>query len=94
MKAERGKNQISANSSTGNDNQYLNVDNNNSFGLHPEHIKQTDYASESLKEKIGSGEYVNMIHLLIPEYEQMKEKKDHYGDDIEHRVVYCCFWEV
>ena len=79
-----------------NDNQYLNVDNNNSFGLHPKQIKHTDldYVSESLKEKIGSGEYINMVHLLIPEYEQMKEKKNHYRDAIEQKEVYGCFWEV
>ena len=34
--------QFSANRSTGNDNQCFSVDNNNSFGLHPEQIKHTD----------------------------------------------------
>ena len=72
--------QFSANRSTGNDNQCFSVDNNNSFGLHPEQIKHTDFVSESLKEKIVSGKYVNMVLLLIPEYEQMKENKDRYRD--------------
>ena len=63
--------------------QVKNVDNKISFGLHHEQIKHTDYVSESIKEKIGSGEYVNMVYLLIPEYEQMKEKKDHYSNAIE-----------
>ena len=36
--------------------------------------------SESLKEKIVSGKYVNMVLLIIPEYEQMKENKDRYRD--------------
>ena len=48
-------NQFSASRSTGNDNQCFSVDNNNSFGLHPEQIKHTDFVSESLKEKIVSG---------------------------------------
>ena len=94
LKVEIGKYQFSANSSTSKDNQYLNVDNKISFGLHHEQIKHTDYVSESLKEKIGSGEYVSMVHLLIPEYEQMKKKTDHYCGAIEYRVVYGCIWEV
>ena len=36
--------------------------------------------SESLKEKIVSGKYVNMVLLLIPKYEQIKENKDCYRD--------------
>ena len=36
--------------------------------------------SESLKEKIVSGKYVNMVLLLIPEYEQMKENNNPYRD--------------
>ena len=50
-----------------------------SYGIHPELLKNTDYVSESVKEKIVSGKYVNMATLLIPEFEQ-PEKKDRYRD--------------
>ena len=54
--------QFSANRSTGNDSPCISVDSiNTSFGLHPEQIKHVDYVSESLKEKIVSGKYVNLV---------------------------------
>ena len=49
------------------------------YGIHPELLKNTDYVSESVKEKIVSGKYVNLATLLIPEFEQ-PEKKDRYRD--------------
>ena len=71
--------QYSKDRSPGNDT--LSIDNtSNSFGLHPELIKTIDYVSESLREKIVSGKYVNLVLLLIPEFEQTNEKKDRYRD--------------
>ena len=65
--------------STGNNSPCISVVSiNTSFGLHPEQIKHADYVSESLKEKIASGKYVNLVLLLIPGYEQMEAKKDRY----------------
>ena len=81
--------------STGNNTSYISVESlntssnnnnnnnnncNSTFGLHPEQIKDNDYVSESLREKIVNGKYVNMVLLLIPEFEQHKDKKDRYRD--------------
>ena len=62
--------------------QYFSVESiNSSFSLHLEQIKHTDYVSESLREIIVKGKYDNMVLLLIPVYEQMKERKIyHYCD--------------
>ena len=50
-----------------------------SYGIHPELLKNTDYVSDSLKDKIVNGKYVNMASLLIPEFE-LSERKDKYRD--------------
>ena len=67
------------NFSAGNTTQSISAS-NISYGLHPEQIKDNDYVSESLREKIVNGKYVNMVLLLIPEFEQTKDRKDRYRD--------------
>ena len=43
---------------------------NSSYGIHPEFLKNVDYVSESVREKIVGGKYVNLTTLLIPESEK------------------------
>ena len=45
------------------------------YGVHPESLTNTDYVSDSLREKILSGKYVNVASLQIPEYEQASDDK-------------------
>ena len=59
------------------------------YGKHPELLKNTDYVSESVKENIVSGKYVNLATLLIPEFEQ-PEKKDRYRDAKAKQVFKHC----
>ena len=54
----------------------VNANSNSTYGIHPEYLKNIDYVTESIREKIQSGKYVNLACLLIPEYELVsKEKK-------------------
>ena len=70
---------FSTDRSTGNDTR-ISVDSPTcTYGLHPEQINDNDYVSDSLREKIVNGKYVNMVLLLIPEFEQPKGK-DRYRD--------------
>ena len=45
----------------------------NSFGLHPQQIKDNDYVSESLKEKIVNGKDVNMVLFLMKSFEKVHD---------------------
>ena len=43
-----------------------NSSTNSSYGIHPEQLKNVDYVSECVRDKIISGKYVNFATLLIP----------------------------
>lgn len=45
------------------------------YGLHPESVGHIDYVTDSIRNKIIEGKYVNLATLLIPEYELLKESK-------------------
>ena len=45
-----------------------------SYGIRPEQLKNVDYMSESVRDKIISGKYVSLATLLIPEFEQTEKK--------------------
>ena len=71
--------QFSVNRLSGNEILPSNSSTSSSYGIHPEQLKNVDYVSESVRDKIISGKYVNLATLLIPEFEQT-EKKDKYRD--------------
>ena len=52
---------------------------NENFGIHPEQIRNIDFVTETVRDKILSGKYVNLATLLIPEYTDQL-KKDTYRD--------------
>ena len=45
----------------------VNANSNSTYGIHPESLKNIDYVTESIREKIQCGKYVNLACLLIPE---------------------------
>ncbi|MCG8033304.1 MAG: hypothetical protein JAZ03_14145 [Candidatus Thiodiazotropha taylori] len=45
------------------------------YGLHPESVGHIDYVTDTIRNKIVEGKYVNLATLLIPEYELLKESK-------------------
>ena len=46
------------------------------FGIHPEQIRNIDFVSETVTDKILSGKYISLATLLIPELgEQTNEKE-------------------
>ena len=53
----------------------VNANSNSTYGIHPESLKNIDYVTESIREKIQSEKYVNLACLLIPEYELVSEEK-------------------
>ena len=53
----------------------VNANSNSTYGIHPESLKNIDYVTESIREKIQSGKYVNLACLLIQEYELVSEEK-------------------
>ena len=52
---------------------------NENFGIHPKQIRNIDFVTETVRDKILSGKYVNLATLLIPEYTDQL-KKDTYRD--------------
>ena len=56
----------------------INIANStNTYDIHPESMKNIDYVTESTREKIQSGKYVNLACLLIPEYEHVSDERKH-----------------
>ena len=53
----------------------VNANSSSTYGIHPESLKNIDYVTESICEKIQSGKYVNLACLLIPEHELVSEEK-------------------
>ena len=47
---------------------------NENFGIHPEQIRNIDFVTETVRDKILTGKYVNLVTLLIPEYTDQLEK--------------------
>ena len=52
---------------------------NEKFGIHPEQIRNIDFVTETVRDKILTGKNVNLATLLIPEYTDQLEK-DTYRD--------------
>ena len=78
--SRRTLDQFSVDRNPGN-NSVINSTASEYFGIHPEQIRNIDFVSETVKDKILSGKYVSLATLLIPEYaEQTNEKKDRYKD--------------
>ena len=53
-----------------NDNDQNSVTSPGLYGLHRESASLTDYVTDSIRNKITEGKYVNLAALLIPEYKQ------------------------
>ena len=71
--------QFSVNRLSGNEILPSNRSTNSSYGIQSEQLKNVDNVSESVRDKIISGKYVNLATLLISEFVQT-EKKDKYRD--------------